>query len=400
MDRSGGVISSFYSAALSARHLGNSYVFHPWRNFDGQLSMEKKSESEYDCSFPGRLYTECSYATDGIVCLLNQLIKFSARKYFTEPLTTLFSMKIKNRSHFKNIDKDTLYLKNWVARLEQLNQRMYERIEVSTALGKTHIWGLNVKEDHLETLVIFPGARTTALFWDFDRGLDQLNKRLRIFMVETNGLPNFSEGNSPDIKSLDYGHWAAEVLEKLDIRKTFVAGASFGALICMKLAIVSPHKVKAVFMLNPGCLQSFSMKWKNLYYNILPIVNPTPGNVLTFLNKAVFSKPNHQLSRQAEQLIVDYEVFALKRYKDRTQKPYAMGEELLQVKADAYLLEGNKDLLFPHQRSIDNAIRYVKTLKDVKVFENVGHGIETYDGAMNFIGSKINDHHKCISKLP
>jgi len=65
---------------------------------------------------------------------------------------------------------------------------------------------------------------------------------------------------------------------------------------------------------------------------------------------------------------------------------------LADVEVDTYLLEGNKDLLFPYQRSIDNAKKYIKTLKDVKVFDNVGHGIETYDKAMNYIGETIKNY--------
>src|SRR4051812_49132247 len=102
-------------------------------------------------------------------------------------------MNVKKRSHFKNENKDFLYLEDWVKRLEQVNERTYERIEVETAIGKTLVWGINAQKD-LDTLVIFPGARTSSLFWDFDKGLDNLKEQLRIFLVETNGLPNFSSG--------------------------------------------------------------------------------------------------------------------------------------------------------------------------------------------------------------
>lgn len=300
-------------------------------------------------------------------------------------------MKIKRQSFFKDEKQDFLFLENWVLKLEKANGRLYERIEIETGLGKTQVWGINTKEN-LHTLVIFPGARTSSLFWDFDKGLDNLNIKIRIFLVETNGLPNFSNGATPDIKSLDYGHWANEVLEKLQIRSAFVAGASFGGLICMKLGITHPDKIKAAFLLNPGCLQAFSMKWSNLYYNILPIIRPTAKNVLTFLNNAVFSKPNHRLSPDAEKLITEYEVFAIGRYKDKTQKPYYMDKQLADVKVNTYLLEGNKDLLFPYQKSIDNAKKHIKTLKEIKVFENVGHGIETYGKAMNYIGETIKSY--------
>ena len=211
-------------------------------------------------------------------------------------------------------------------------------------------------------------------------------------MVETNGLPNLSEGKTPDIKSLEYGLWASEVFDSLKIDKAYVAGASFGGLICMKMAISNPEKIIAAFLLNPGCLQPFSLTFQNLYYNILPIFSPTEKNVLKFLEKAVFSKPNHKLSNQYEKLLVDYEVFAISRYKDRTQKPYYMKNQLSDVKVDTFLLVGDKDLLFPFQKSIDNAQKHITTLKEIKVFNDVGHGIETYIKAINYIGNKIKNY--------
>jgi pimeloyl-ACP methyl ester carboxylesterase len=300
-------------------------------------------------------------------------------------------MNIRSKSYFKNELTDQNYFENWVAKLEKKNGRQYERLVIQTSLGKTHVWGLNTKEIHLDTLVIFPGARTTSLIWDFDKGLDNLNHKMRIFMVETNGLPNLSNGESPEIKSLDYGYWADEVFEKLKIKKAFIAGASFGGLICMKMGMVKPEKISAIFLLNPGCLQPFSLTIKNLYYNLLPIISPTKKNVLTFLDKAVFSKPNHKISEFSEKMLVDYEVFAIKNYKDKTQKPYYMDEQLAEVKVETYLLLGDKDLLFPCEKSIENAQKHIKSL-EIKVFSAVGHGIETYDKAMNYIGSKIKNH--------
>ncbi len=302
-------------------------------------------------------------------------------------------MKIYSKSQFKDETADRNYFENWVSRLEKNNSRQYERYEIETSLGMTHIWGLNTRDEQLDTLVIFPGARTTSLIWDFDKGLDNLNHKMKIFMVETNGLPNLSEGMTPDIKSLDYGLWATEVFDKLNIDKAFVAGASFGGLICMKLGIVKPERIKAAFLLNPGCLQPFSLTLKNLYYNLLPIIKPNERNVLKFLDTAVFSKPNHKLSGFSEKMLVDYEVFAISRYRDKIQKPYYMGKQLEDVKVETYLLVGDKDLLFPYQKSVDNAKRQIKTLKETKIYNNVGHGIETYDKALNYIGEKIKNCH-------
>jgi pimeloyl-ACP methyl ester carboxylesterase len=301
-------------------------------------------------------------------------------------------MKIYSKSYFKDVHEDHNYFENWVSILEKNNERKYERYEIETSLGKTHIWGFNTKEELADTLVIFPGARTTSLIWDFDKGLDNLNHKMKIFMVETNGLPNLSDGATPDIKSLDYGIWATEIFDKLHIKDAFIAGASFGGLICMKFGIVSPKRIKAAFLLNPGCLQPFSLTLKNLYYNLLPIIKPSEKNVLKFLDKAVFSKPNHRLSDFSEKMLIDYEVFAISRFKDKTQKPYFMNKQLEEVKVDTFLLVGDKDLLFPYQKSVENAKSKIKKLSDIKVYPNVGHGIETYDKALNYIGEKIKNY--------
>ncbi|MBK0403261.1 alpha/beta hydrolase [Adhaeribacter sp. BT258] len=298
-------------------------------------------------------------------------------------------MEIKRTSAFKDPVQDLQWFEDWVQQLQTANNRQYQRFSLQTSLGKTHVWGLHTEDETLETLVIFPGARTTPLFWDFDRNLDNLGQKLRIFLIETNGLPNPSDGKTPDIRSSGYGVWATEMLDQLKLEKPFVAGASFGGLICMKLALVSPERIKAVFLLNPGCLQPFSLSFKNLYYNLLPILAPGKKNVSKFLDQAVFCKPNHQLSEAAEKLIIDYELFAITRYQDKTQKPYDMGEELRQVKTDTYLLVGDQDLLFPYQKSVKNAKSRISNLKDVVVYENVGHGIETYDKAMQYIRQKI-----------
>jgi hypothetical protein len=66
-----------------------------------------------------------------------------------------------------------------------------------------------------------------------------------------------------------------------------------------------------------------------------------------------------------------------------------MKNQLSDVKVDTFLLVGDKDLLFPFQKSIDNAQKHITTLKEIKVFNDVGHGIETYIKAINYIGNKI-----------
>jgi pimeloyl-ACP methyl ester carboxylesterase len=299
-------------------------------------------------------------------------------------------MKVESTSYFKNKGKAERFFRKWVYEVSKLSGTEYKKIEIETSLGKTMVWGINTDMRELKPIVIFPGFRTSSLFWDMDNTLAPLKKDYRIYLVETNGQPNLSDGNTPDIKNNGYGIWANEVLEELALEKAIIAGTSFGGLVCLKLCIVKPARVEKAILLNPGCLQPFSLSFKNIYYNLLPLFVSSEKNVEKFLDKAVFYKDNHIVSPVAKKLITSYELFAIKEYKDRTQKPYAMKEdELKHVDSPVYLLLGDKDILFPYKKSVTAARRYLKSLKSIKIIPDTGHGIETSLQAMNSIAEIV-----------
>ena len=300
-------------------------------------------------------------------------------------------MKIKKQSYFKNPGQDKKLFNEWRLRLENENGYKYEEHSLQTSLGKTQVYGFNTAKTELETLVIFPGFRTTTLIWDLDQGLKPLSEKFRIFMIETNGQPNLSDGNTPAVKSLEYGEWGAEVFEKLGLESAYIAGASFGGLVCMKIALVIPGKIKGAFLLNPGCFRMISFGIKNLYYNLLPMFKPSQKNIRTFLGKVVFCKPDHRLSADGEQLLVDYLQLALKQYKDKTEKPYYMGKELDDVQVKTHLLVGDTDILIPYKKSVRRAKMHLgDALQHVEVFPNVAHGIECYPPSMAYIGKVMS----------
>ena len=302
-------------------------------------------------------------------------------------------MKIVGSSKFKNPERDLQWFDDWKSRVKRNANRVFEDFFIDTSLGKTGVYSCG-NPNSVNKLVIFPGFRTSSLFWDLDRGLDYFIHNCQVFLIETNGQPNASEGLSPAIRSLDYGIWAAEVLDQLHLDKTFVAGASFGGLVCMKLALVAPQKLQGVFLLNPGCLQNFSLKWKNLSANLKPIIFPNEKNVRAFLDIAVFCRPNHNLEPQALDLLVEYELKAIRDYKDNTQKPYFMNHELRKVNVPTWLFCGDKDTLFPIQKSFDNAKRLIPSLVECIEFKNVAHGIETYRPALEKLAQVILEYNK------
>ena len=60
-------------------------------------------------------------------------------------------------------------------------------------------------------------------------------------------------------------------------------------------------------------------------------------------------------------------------------------DELEDVISDVYLLVGDKDMLFPYQRSVKAARNYIRTLRGICVLADTGHGIETSKKAIEIV---------------
>lgn len=279
-----------------------------------------------------------------------------------------------------------MFLESWNQQLEALNGYTYERMTVPTAFGHTRVWAANHQLPTAKTVVFFPGARTGGLFWDMDNALLPFRKNYRYYLVDVNGQPSLSEGAYLNVKTTDYGLWATQVLDGLGLQKTSIAGASLGGLICLKLCLASPNRVDRAFLLNPAGIQSFSSSLRNLYYNVLPMLLPTPGSLRAFLDAAIFCAPTHEVPAAYKTLMSHYLLYALKNHTFRGDYPAPLTkEELHQLTTDIFLLVGEADLLFPARETIRLAKQHIPTLRDTRLLANTAHGIETAKEAISIV---------------
>ena len=287
-------------------------------------------------------------------------------------------MKARKPSSFRDPAAATAFLERWNEQVQELNGFRYEKLTVTTMPGKTVVWAANRNRHDLPTVVFFPGARTCGLFWDLDNAQAALRKTHRIFIVDVNGQPSLSAGQNPVLQSPDYGVWAAEVLQQLEIRKATIAGASLGGIICLKLCLQAPEKVERAILFNPAGFQGFSMKWRNFFYNMLSIIVPTEGNLQRFLAQVVFHYPQHQLPPAYHRLLSDYLLYALREHRFKGDYPAPLPkEELQRVQTPVYMVLGDQDPLFPYQKTMQAAQTHLRSLQEIKVLSHIGHGIET-----------------------
>jgi len=302
-------------------------------------------------------------------------------------------MNIKGTSFYKNPDEAKVFLEEWNYKIQLLNNSFYEKIYARTSLGKTIAWGYNTERTDLETIVIFPGFRTCGMFWDFDNGLVPLKNHYKIYLVDINGQPCLSDGNSPDIKTTDYGIWASELFEKLNINKATIIGASFGGIVCMKLCLVSPQLVKKAILMDPAGISNFSSSLKNLYYNFLPIIFKSRRSVIKFVNKIALHPQQQDLPPAYRELLIDYILFTLKNFQNKADLPVALPkDDLKKISTDIYLLLGENDLLFPPEKTAAIAQKNISSLKQVKILSNTSHGIETSKEAIKLVANIMKQH--------
>lgn len=285
-------------------------------------------------------------------------------------------------STFRDPKAGPALLERWNERVQTLNGRAYQALTIETSFGPTRVWAHH--PDHGapptpdNTLVFLPGARTCGLFWDLDHTLAPLKDRHHIYILEVVGQPGLSSGHCPDIKSNEYGVWAEEVFKALNISQAPCIGASQGALIILKLCLQAPDRVSKVVMMNPGGIQAFSMKPKNLFYNFLPIVMAGDGILRAFFDKIVLHPPSHVVSPAAYELMMDYMRLALRDFKFAGDYPEPLrADELKAVPHEIHLVLGDQDLLFPTAGTLAIAKAHFQNLKSVTVLPGIGHGIET-----------------------
>jgi pimeloyl-ACP methyl ester carboxylesterase len=289
-------------------------------------------------------------------------------------------------SYFKKDYREQL--ENWQTKVLARSSTNWQVEFIDSALGKVQVLSSEAKTD-LPALLILPGFRTSSLIWDLADAMKIYKGQYRIFMLDIPGQPTLSSGLSPKVKGLDYGHWLLEVLEILGLAKVSVIGASFGGELIVKLARVAADRIEAAFLCNPGGLVGISLNFAALYDNVLAMLFPSDQNIKRMIQKIALGS-NHSLDEEGMQLLFEYSKIAVKGFVNKAQYPYKMSDaELGKLSIATYLLLGTEDRMFAHHKQAMRAEKSLTHLKEIKLFEGVGHGIELEPSMHQYILTQL-----------
>jgi len=268
------------------------------------------------------------------------------------------------------------WLEGWLADVLKVNKLDYRVMKVSTSLGMTRMLTKNHDRKELEPLIFLPGGRTPGIFWDINNNLAPLYENYRIYLIDVNGQPGFSDGNIPLIDSDGYGKWLKEVLTELGLSEAIFVGASFGASLIAKLSEVDDKAIKKAFLCNPAGFANISFNPKNLYYLLAPLILKSPKNVEKFLDNIVFHK-DFKINSTKRAQIVDFLRYTNKNFVMKAENPRPFPDEVLKkLTAPTYLLLDRDDIFINQNATLKKAEKVLPNLVETIWLEKHGHGIE------------------------
>jgi pimeloyl-ACP methyl ester carboxylesterase len=293
-------------------------------------------------------------------------------------------MKTKRVSSYRS-PADRKFVEDWIEKVQALNNSFYQKLSVLTSFGEVSVLAFNHDRPDLEPLVILPGARTLGMYWDLNDNLAPLKDNYRLYLVDVVGQPGLSSGNSPDVKTNEFGMWVVEVLDGLGLDKTNIAGASFGGQLAIKLANVAPERIIKMVLLNPIGFSYISFAPSSMFYNLLPIIWPTGKNVARFVHHIVLAG-GEELPAERRDMLIDIILQTLQKFNFKADLPYKMPDsELNAWSVPTWLILGDRDALIPHQNTINRARALTRDLREVHILPATGHGIELSKPAIELL---------------
>jgi pimeloyl-ACP methyl ester carboxylesterase len=121
---------------------------------------------------------------------------------------------------------------------------------VGTAYGSTHI--ITTGDNYLPPLFLFHAMGLNATMWL--PNIEELSNHFHLYMVDAIGdlgRSNLFDFNKVQGNGEDYSRWFYEILDRLQIEKTYIAGSSYGGWITLNCAVYAPERVKGIALLGP-----------------------------------------------------------------------------------------------------------------------------------------------------
>jgi pimeloyl-ACP methyl ester carboxylesterase len=272
---------------------------------------------------------------------------------------------MKTGNVYKSKHGETILTELYDRQLKSLNVE-YEDVAVETRFGHSHL--VKLGNPNGKPLLLFHGGNSTTPY--YLAHFTSLFEHFCIYAVDTIGHPGKSAQTILSPKSMEYGEWASDVIDRLGFRKISCMGGSYGGGILVKLMYVAPEKVEKSVLIVPSAIANVST------LNILMKMGiPMIFYVLTkkdyWLKKAI-------LPMAIDEKNIDENTYEMvKKTFEHVNVKSGMpsnlkSEKLRTCDVPTLLIAAEKDCMFPGRKVIEKAKKMFPNLKS-HLLHNQGH---------------------------
>jgi pimeloyl-ACP methyl ester carboxylesterase len=235
---------------------------------------------------------------------------------------------------------------------------------VETSFGPTHL--VICGKENGKPVVLWHGQNANAISWF--HWLPALAPIYRCYVIDVIGGMGRSAPTRPSKKGLAYGHWAAEVLDELELKQASMIGASQGGWLIAKLGNVAPETIESATLMSSA--------------GILPL---NLGQVFRMLPRVMFKKPEEAAREMLaivsapdvppNPLFLDLLELMLRYFNSEAVVPAMSDAEVRNLTAPTYLLMGQYETAMNPYKVIERGVNLLPNLVIAEVVSGVGHSM-------------------------
>lgn len=240
----------------------------------------------------------------------------------------------------------------------------FEKIDVQTTYGRTRV--LKTGNEQGKTIVLFHGVHAGAPLTL--ETVKTLREEYQLIAIDTLGQATMSEENVLNLKDASFALWANEVLQKLAIESAICIGISYGAFILQKLITHKPKRVEKCIFVVPSGLANGAF-WPSFTKLSLPLIR------WHFTKKDIdLEHFVHAFADADDVYMFEFQKAILSGLHMDYRRPTILTQkDVAHFKQPVYLLVAEHDVFFPAHKTLAQANKVFKNLKETHILKDSKH---------------------------
>jgi pimeloyl-ACP methyl ester carboxylesterase len=264
---------------------------------------------------------------------------------------------------FKSKEGKEKILSLYNQKLNELNIDYLEKL-LETQFGVTNVIITGDTKNPPLVLIHGTGGCAPQILDSFPN----LASKYCVYAVDVLAQPTKSAENRLDMKSLDYGKWLVEVIQKLNLSEVTLVGFSFGGFISLKTLEFNETLIKKAYLIAPVYIVNGN-PFTGLFKMFMPLKKFIKSNNDKYLKKVM-----NALFSEADDFAFQFMGTTFQNCNmDFSPLPVISKGSAKEIKTPITIFACENDMMFPGKKMVKRAKRIFPSLSEIVLLEGSKH---------------------------